>query len=764
MKPDFSRIFIFLLSALYAATAWPQAATEDGRWPLCRGTFDVPPRPVVEDTLEPGDTYITSDKADLVDEGTSHFEGNAEVTRDRQQTRADVIDFHQPEDSADLRGNVHYWDDEIYLHSSTAHVEFDNDTGTFEDADYRLLDKRGRGKAENLYVEAGKTTQGKKIDYTTCDPEEQGWDFTSNVWKLSASELDLNQVDDRGVAWNAVLWIKDVPVFYTPYISFPISDKRKTGFLVPTFGSSNRNGFEFRAPYYWNIAPEMDATFTPRIISDSGLMFMNEYRYLTGNGGGSINLDYLPGDAQYDDQDRNLVAIELTHSLDYVGKFSASYNRVSDKDYFEDFGGNLTDTSTQFLLQQATLSKSWNLNGDRLNLYGKVQAYQTVDRSLPIRSRPYKRLPSIRMDLSSPDNNRTINYDVRSQLDYFVKGNDPLINSVEGMRFDFFPNISYPVQSKYGFFTPKAGLRFTQYDLNNNPAFPNNSPSRLLPMFSVDSGLYFDKEDSLFGHGYYQTLEPRLFYLYIPESDQSDLPVFDTGLYDLSSSHATLFYEDRFSGADRMGDANQFTLSMTSQFQLDKSSAGGSLTVGQAFYLRDRTVVLPGKAVETEPYSPLIVEFNLIPVSHVSIGGSYYWDFENNTSRRFSVSTQYRPGDKKVINVSYDRLNAQPGVTQPLSLEQTNVSFQWPLGRQWSIIGRWYYDIPTSRSIELFGGVEYESCCWAVRAVGRRFLSSLDGNFQTAFFLQVELKGLAGIGQKTVDFLTENISGYESDF
>ena len=766
MKPVFSNYFIFFLVLLHAAAARPQSVQETGRWPLCRGSLGIPPRPVVEDILEPGDTYIVSDKADLVDKGTSHFEGNAEVTKDRQQTRADVIDFHKPEDSADLHGNVHYWDDDVYLESDTAHIEFDDHTGTFENADYHLLANRGRGKAKNLFVETGKTTQGKHIDFSTCDPEEEGWDFTSNVWKVSATELDLNHETDRGVAWNAVLWIKDIPVFYTPYISFPLSDKRKTGFLVPTFGSSNRNGSELRTPFYWNIAPQMDATFTPRIISNSGMMMMNEFRYLTERDYGTINLDYLPGDAQYNDQDRSSVSVDLYHRFNYLGNFSVAYNRVSDKDYFEDFGGNLTDTSTQFLLQQATLSNSWNIRGDTLSLYSYVQAYQVVDRSLPITSRPYKRLPTIQLNLASPSNDQTINYVIRSQFDYFTRGSDPLLNNVEGLRFDFFPSMTYPIRSQAGYLVPKVGLRFTQYDLNNNLTFSDRSPNRLLPMFSVDSGLYFEKEDSLLGHGYYQTLEPRVYYLYVPESKQADLPVFDTGLYDLTSSYATLFYEDRFSGPDRMGDTNQFTLSLTSQFQLDNSSTRGSVTVGQAFFLRNRNVVLPGQAVQKEPYSPLIVEFSLTPIDRFTVGGSYHWDFENQISRRFSINAQYRPGEKKVVNVSYDRISVPSGIIRQAvtSLEQTNVSFQWSLGRQWSLIGRWYYDIPTNQSLEFFGGVEYDSCCWAFRAVARRYLSSLDGNFQTAYFLQVELKGLAGIGQKTVDFLTENISGYESDF
>ncbi|MFT5352054.1 MAG: LPS-assembly protein, partial [Gammaproteobacteria bacterium] len=319
--------------------------------------------------------------------------------------------------------------------------------------------------------------------------------------------------------------------------------------------------------------------------------------------------------------------------------------------------------------------------------------------------------------------------------------------------------------STSGYVKPKLGARYTQYELNNNLTF-EKSPNRILPVISLDSGLYFDKEGEVFKHSYSQTLEPRLFYLYIPKEDQSDLPIFDTSLYDLSSSYSTLFYQDRFSGPDRMGDANQVTLSLTSRFNVHGTDTRGSITVGQAFFLQDREVVLPGRTVQTEAYSPIIVAYNISPFKSMRIYGDYQWDYENNIARKVTANAQYRPGNGKVLNLGYRVVRIPTSIvgSTNTNIEQTNASFSWPVNTDWNLIGRWNYDLPRKKSIEMFAGVEYNSCCWAFRAVGRRFLTNLNGDFQTGFFLQFELKGLAGVGQMTVDFLSQQIPGYKRGF
>ncbi len=732
---------------------------------LCPAGLGVPPRPFVEDELESGDIHVVADTVDLVEKGLSHLEGNVQLTKDNQQTTADVLDYYQPKDTADLKGNVNYWDESLFLNAPEAYLDLDNGTGSFKDADYKLISNWARGHASELFIDVGTLTQGNNIDFSTCEPQKSFWDLSTNIWKISAKSLTMNHETARGTAKHAVLKIKDIPVFYTPYLSFPLDAQRKSGFLTPSYGSSSRNGLEFRTPYYWNIAPSMDATITPRYLSDSGPMLMGEYRYLMKSGAGALSVEYLPGDDQFQGQDRNFINFVHKQNLFGSGNLDLLYNRVSDARYFEDFGGNLTATSVQFLERHGRFTMNGANSNYNWNLYTNVQDFQILNENLAVTSRPYKRLPQFRLNAKSLAGNNALNYQLKSEFVYFQRGNDPLLNNVEGLRVDLFPSVTYPMRSRSGYMTPKLGVRYTQYHLNENTRF-KDSPSRLLPMLSLNSGLYFDKKSEVLGKKYTQTLEPRLFYLYIPKEDQSNLPVFDTSIYDLSSSYGTLFYEDRFSGPDRMGDANQLTLSLTSRFNVLGSALNGVLTVGQAFFLEDREVNLPGRTIQDEAYSPIIVDYRLTPYRKILIRGTYQWDYENQITRKFTVNAQYRPASDKVVNLGYRVVRIPSGTVgiANTSIEQTDVSFSWPIGKDWNAIGRWNYDLPRKKSIEMFGGVEYNSCCWAFRAVGRRFLTNINGDFQTGFFLQFELKGLAGVGQMTVDFLTKQIPGYKRGF
>jgi LPS-assembly protein len=762
------KLFLFVISIL-AITNTSAQETSFVSIPLdpalCPSGLGVPRRPVVEEKLESGDIHVTAEMVDLVEEGQSHLEGNVEVTKDTQQATADVVDYYQPQDTVDLQGDVNYWDESLYLQSPAAHLDLDNGTGSFKNADYKLISNWARGHAGELFLDVGTLTQGTNIDFSTCDPKKSFWDLSNNIWKISAKSLTMNHETARGTARHAVLKIKDIPIFYTPYMSFPLDMQRKSGFLMPSYGTSSRNGLEFLAPYYWNIAPDMDATITPRYISDSGAMLMGEYRYLLKSGAGQLNVEFLPGDDQFQNQDRSFISFTHKQTVFDRGQIDLLYNRVSDSRYFENFGGSLTSTSRQYLQRHANFVFSGTNSKFRWNLNSNIQDFQIVNDSLPITSRPYKLLPRFRFNANSIAKNNALNYQIKSEAVYFQRSNDPLLNDVEGFRLDLFPSVTYPMQSTYGYLKPKLGLRYTQYSLNKNLSF-KRSPSRVLPVLSVDSGLYFDKEGEVFNHSYSQTLEPRLFYLYVPKEDQSDLPIFDTSIYDLSSSYSTLFYQDRFSGPDRMGDSNQITLALTSRFRLHGTAVAGKVTIGQAFFLEDREIILPGRSIEREAYSPIIINYSLTPFKHMRIRGNFQWDYENEITRKFTMSAQYRPSANKVVNLAYRVVRVPTGITgnANTTIEQTDASFSWPLGNNWNVIGRWNYDLPRKKSIEVFGGLEYNGCCWAFRAVSRRFLTNINGDFQSGLFLQFELKGLAGVGQMTVDFLSQQIPGYKRGF
>ncbi|MGH8120333.1 MAG: LPS-assembly protein LptD, partial [Gammaproteobacteria bacterium] len=667
MKQDLCKELLALV--LLATTFSIRAETPAGDWPLCPQPLPIPERPPVETAGEPGEIHISSDKAELEEQGISTLEGNVEINRDDQQVTADSVAYDRPGATADLTGNIQYWDDVLYMRSDKGHIDFSKESGHFENTNYVLRDNRARGRADELEHEYKQRTDLHGVDYTTCDPED-------NFWKLSADEIHLDHVTEWGNARNVVLRIKNIPVFYTPYMSFPLSDKRKTGFLFPSFGSSNRNGYELTVPYYLNIAPEMDATLAPRIMTDRGLMLAGEFRYLLGRGDGMLQAEYMPSDDEFDDDDRYLVGFNHQQSFWDSGKLFLTYNRVSDKEYFEDFGANINISSTRYLERRADLS----YKGDWWNLSGKLQSYQTVDRTIPVEFRPYKRLPQVRFNAFSPARNRQLNFDLQSEISYFDRGdNDTVVNDVNGLRFDLYPSLSYPIHTPYSFFEPRAGLRYTQYQLNDTGPFFDTSPSRLLPVLSLDSGLFLERDTSLFGTPFLQTLEPRLYYLYVPHDNQTDLPVFDTGMYDFSLD--SLFRDNRFTGPDRMNDANQFILAITSRI-LDPADGeeAGFISLGQIYYLHDRDVFLPDGKARTEISSPFIAQVGASFIEDWRLRGELQWDPNNNKTEKLAGFVQYHPDPDKIINLGYrvrrttDSISSSSQVTQT-DIEQSELSF-----------------------------------------------------------------------------------------
>jgi LPS-assembly protein len=723
------KTFITFMLAFSNISLWQDGMAEtisDPGITLCPQSLNIPARPTVDEVLGSEDIHLSADEADLIEEGTSQLMGNAEITRGSQQVRADHVEYDQPQDTADMEGDVRYWDETLFLDSDKAHLEFGDGTGQFQGTDFIIKDNRGRGKADELTLDIGTRTDLTVADYTTCDPED-------NFWKLSASKISLDHVEDWGSARNVVLRIKNIPVFYSPYMSFPLSKKRKTGFLTPGYGSSNRNGIELRTPFYWNIRPNMDATLTPRILGDSGVMLRGEYRYLLPTGYGELDAEYLPSDNEFDDEDRSLVSFEHRQTFARTGKLFLKYNQVSDKQYFEDFGNNLSITSTRFLESRADVSyskKGWYM-------FTRVQDFQTVDRSIAVNSRPYKRLPQIRLDYSSPYRVQGLHYGLRSEFVSFDRGKDLGNENVNGLRLDLFPSISYPIQTVSSFIKPELGVRFTQYSLEDNATF-EDSPNRVLPIFSLDSGVIFERDFNVAGKDYLQTLEPRLFYLYIPGDNQSDLPIFDTGLYDFSFN--SLFRKDRFSGPDRVGDANQVTLAVTSHLiNQQNGRSAGYFSLGQVFYLQERDVTLPEAVKQDDTLSPIVAALGTTLFDSWDIRSELQWDPNENSTQKLVLEAQYQPAAGKILNLGYRTRRAPNGTIRrnTIDIDQTNMSFRWPIiNPHWSVVGNWTYAVSDNKSLDIFGGIEYDSCCWGMRAVARRFLTDIDGDFETGVFLQ----------------------------
>ena len=755
-----------IIMCLLSAGAVPAQETPVAGGPFCPIVFQVPERPVVDVEMEEGDTYVNADRIDLTEQGISHLTGSVEMSTDTWQARADDAIYNDPGNFVDLSGNVKFWEESLYLAGEGAHIDVEDSTATVSGAEYYLHDSDARGMADELFIDPGTLTSGKDMTFTTCAPENGGG-IEQNFWRISARELHLDHDTDRGSGRNIVLKIKDIPVFYAPYFTFPLSRERKSGFLAPGIGKNSHGGVETRLPYYWNIAPNMDATITPRVLANSGVMGMLEFRYMRPGGEGRVNLEYLPGDVGFGDRDRSMINIELNQSFLGRGRLYVDYNQASDPEYLEDFGTDLAVSSTRYLPRRADLT----YRGSNWSVLGRLHSYQIVDQSIRVTSRPYKNLPRLQFRYRPLSGNKKINLDLQTDFTYFDRtGEIGVTVDVTGFRADLYPSISYPIRTQAAFLVPKVGVRFTQYELDRRGPF-DKSPSRTLPIVSVDSGVFLERDFRMRDGDFLHTLEPRLFYLYVPHEDQNDLPVFDSSVFNLD--YNALFRENRFSGHDRIGDTNQVTLALGSRLiNRGTGKQVASLQVAQSFYLENQDVIrqilgAQGELVdigipENDLLSPLIIEAGANLRDDLTLGAEIYWDINDSLTRKMALTAQYNPAGSKVVNLAYRVRRAETGQIRrtPTDIEQSDVSFSWPLTAKLNTVGRWNYAVSEGRTLDLFFGVEYEGCCFAIKAVGRRFLSNLEGDFNTGFFLQLELKGLGSIGQRTVDLLNQAIPGY----
>ena len=717
-----------------------------GPWALCPPVERPATRKYSATERANSEINLSADSADLNREGQSTFKGNVVVTRADQRLVADTINYDKEAEHAEAKGNATLSDNSIAIRGDEIKLDFKRDKTTVTNANFDLYDRHGRGTSEKLRHNSTKnTTRLENTTYTSCP-------VGNDDWYLNADKIKLDHDEGIGLARNVSVNFMGIPFFYAPVMTFPIDDRRKSGFLSPSFGSTDESGAEFSIPYYWNIAPNRDATFAPRYLGKRGLQLRGEYRYLSKKGNGIFSAEYLPSDNQYNNDDRYLLTYKNNTALTPRLSVSANLNDVSDRDYLEDLGTSINVTSITHL--ERTLRA--NYSGDFWSVSGTLQGYQTVDKTIAGTSRPYNRLPQIIFDARLPNQPYGLNFDVRAEAVYFDRA-----DSVTGSRFDILPGVSLPLRNSYAFVTPRVALRYTKYDLNNTLAGTNSSPDRSVPIFSIDSGMFFDRDTTIAGRSMTQTLEPRLYYLNVPRRSQNNLiidesgrsVVFDSGLFDFSFDQ--LFRENRFSGADRIGDANQLTAAVTTRF-IDKTSGieRAKASIGQIFYFQDREVTLPNGPVENDNTSDIVAEVSARFTRSLSARAGIQYDPNTSETEKGVASIRYQSADNHIVNFSYrQRENL---------LEQTDFSFNWPISRQWNAVGRWNYSLDRERTIDAFAGLEYENCCWAARIIGREYVNDLSqANENFALMFQLELKGLSNFGDKLKKFLGRSILGYD---
>ncbi|HCO44106.1 MAG TPA: LPS-assembly protein LptD [Gammaproteobacteria bacterium] len=736
---------VLAVASIALTASVTQAAVSQPSDAQCGSAFEfIGPDPAVAARAKASGQpiYVVADSSEADPDGNIVLQGQAAIVKGDRQLNADEVTFNRDDQAAVATGAVVFGDSRMMLEGTSLQYNLEADQGTIENASYALREKRARGRATRIIRRDASRHTLEGAFYTTCPPGKRDW-------ALRATKVDLDFDDGQGSARNVVLDFKGVPILYSPYFSFPLSDERKSGFLAPSAGNSDETGFEFRAPYYLNLAPNYDATITPRYMSKRGLMMGGLGRYLFRGTEGEIGGTLLPSDKEAD-RDRNYVFLKQNGRFTPRWTHYLSYNRVSDDQYFEDFGNNLTDVSTTHLQRLATTS----YNGDNWRVRGQVETYQTLSGS-----RPYRRLPQLMFNTSGFLFGG-LNYAIDSE---FTEYDHP--DLVDGTRIDLYPSLSLPWETAAFRVEPRLGFRYTQYSLNDQLPGRDDNPSRSVPIFSVDSGMFFERDLDLWGVDAVQTLEPRLFYLYIPNRDQDDIPLFDTS--DTDFTFQSLFRTNRFSGPDRQGDANQVTAAVTSRI-LSASSGVEMLrtSLGQIRYLRDRQVGLrPGSAIEASE-SAIVGELWARLTRSLTARGDLEWDPDSGSTQRSVFGLYYRPDNGVLLNASYrmrrelPKLSA-PGLTE--SLEQIDISGLIPLGRNWQLVGRSYYSLPESKIIESFIGLGYESCCWGARVVTRRYVRSLSGDTTSAILFELELKGLTNIGNKVENLLTEGVFGYSRD-
>ena len=723
-------------SALLASTA--RGAEED--WALCGEGFRLPARPVSEAAGSgAGTLHLSADEGDYVEGGVSVFTGNVGVEQGTLQLRSDELVHTEPGGNFDARGNVGFWDEGVFIAGDRARTEGGKDAVIVEPATrYMLRERHAHGEAAVLTFHGDTSITGEDATYTTCNPGDADW-------RITASRIDLDRVEEFGAARNAWLEFKGLPVFYTPWISFPLSSRRKTGFLPPSFGTSSSGGIDLSVPYYFNLAPNYDATLTARTMSDRGLQAQGEFRFLSRTyGSGQAAAQYLPSDSEYGE---SRAALDLRHRHRWSRRWSTDtrFEWVSDPEYFEDLGTDLALSSRTHLARRADL----NYYGDGWGARARLHDFQTLDRTILPRNRPYASLPQILAWTSLAERNRALNLAMETEVVFFERR-----SSVTGARMDLRPSVTWPIRGAGTFLVPKATLNLTRYALDGTAPGADDSPSRVLPAFSLDGGVFLERAFAFRDRPLLHTVEPRLYYRFVPFESQDDLPVFDTSRF--SFGFAQLFRDDRFSGRDRIGDAHQATLALTSRLLDEGGVEIGRASIGQIRYFRDRKVTLPGRGRETSRGSGIVAEVAARPARAWRVLASTRYDASAGRSEHNALGIRYRPGDRRVLNAAYRSLRDTG--------KWSDLSFAWPLGAHWRAVGRWSYALDTRSTLEAFGGLEYEDCCWAFRAVARRFLSGGAGEYSNGLFFQIEFKGLTGVGSRTAAFLKHNIPGYENEF
>ncbi len=765
--------------------------------------------------------------------GESILQKNVRATQPGRLSTADTAYIFRDKDTGNttliqLVGNVHMEEYGRMILSNDATLDLVKDSATLNESLYHMHDATKEAKntacirnTQDAYGRATRVHRDKKgilelwnATFTTCSPLHPSW-------KVSASKITIDHTKKVVKAKNAVIRFKHIPIFYTPYLSFSTDKQRKTGFLMPNFTYSQQNGSTFGLPFYWNMASNFDDTITPKYYSKRGVDFSNYFRYLTPSSGGDFLLSYLPDDRAFSNYQQQINAqfgpnppslyapyvsqlesesndrfFGVFNNNSRDGRFSSdiNLNYVSDDYYFIDFGNRYSIVNANQLLNQADVEYT----GEHWDLVGLIQGYETLHPLNQVGStsfNQYTRLPELDTNANYPDFLGKLGFNLDAQVVNFIYSSSftPLTYQEPiGERLHLRPTFNYPINWASTYLTPSIFVDSTNYSAQNAAIYPSQSRtsfsgSRDIPGFDIDSGEYFSRHFNFEKTGFTETLEPRAFYLYVPYVNQNQYPNFDTEL--LPFSYAQLFSTNRFTGFDRLENANQMSLGVTSRILNDKTTAQElKFDLGTIYYIENPEVNLNGQTItgninqengNVVHWSPVLGQVTYYPAQYWSTSANMAYDFPNKQMNNAGVTASYSQDSRHIGTIGYIYVQEIDGIPvdalgQSTATSLVDIGSTWPINERWSLFGYWYYNIALTRANSYYAGLEYDSCCWAFRFIAKRTFTgvgsdseygNVDNQFNNSYYVQFDLKGLGGVGNSdAASFLQETLPGYHDSF
>jgi len=672
--------------------------------------------------------YITAERSESRSESHIKLDGGVQLIQGSRLLQAEQVEYDKQLGRISAQGQITISEQQLTIRGERAEIDTEQQSVVVSQGHYQILGQPGRGYAGELAIQGRQRITLDQASYTTCP---QGQD----VWMIKAGNIQLEPEKNQGIARNMRLELLGVPVLYLPYINFPLGE-RKTGLLAPSLGSSASTGSELLTPFYWNIAPHRDATFTPRYMSNRGTQLQAEMRYLNQASYGQVDLEYLPND-QVTRQDRGYFA--LNHQ-GFKGPWQGSLQlqHVSDIHYLQDLVSDKQRVSRRLLENHGEIS----YGSSYWQMQAGIDGFQTVDQTLTDEQRPYRRLPYLTFNSDYPIYPHW-QLQLQGEAVHFDRP-----DSLRASRLHLQPALQGSYHWSAGYLQPTLAWQATQYWLADQQAGSDAQPQRQLPRVSIDSGLWLERQ---WAGGTHQTFEPRLNYQYIPYRQQHDLArdrdgnqqLFDSGYREFDFDN--LFASNRFTGLDRIGDENRLALSLTSRWYDSRGQQRLQARVGQARYLAERRVQLPGDATETSDYSNLLAALDGRIHRHWTAQSLAEWSADDDRLQKGRLQLRYQRDSQRYLNFA---LNYRREL-----LKQANLRGLWPLSSRWSVMADISYALNDQQTRDATLGLAYQDCCWGIRMAARRYINDDDGSTNTALALQFELRGLTSVGS--------NISGFD---